>query len=195
MEESFEALDAESGELIGELADVQEVIAGICEALQIPVDQVEAERADKHKRRGGFEEGIMLTETSTPHSLPPEKQPSDQNRALSSDECEDAIERPSEIPSSRPYSRPDLRSVDRQPEGLLTFETELNRIGNAGHSAIFEIPLTPEEFREFKLLVKLTRKRSTLWGQVRLRLEPAQIAIGLDQMELFPDENPVADGS
>jgi predicted house-cleaning noncanonical NTP pyrophosphatase (MazG superfamily) len=192
VEESFEALDAKSGELIGELADVQEVIVGICEALQIPLKQVEAERIEKRKRRGGLKGGVMLKRTSTPHSLPVEKTPEYGGPVLSAGQQEDVIERPDGIPSGRPYSRPDLRNVDRQPEGLLTFEADLNRIGNAEYSTTFEMPIDRENSRQFTLGVKLTRDRSTLRSQIRLKLEPSQISIRLNQLELFPDQTKVS---
>jgi predicted house-cleaning noncanonical NTP pyrophosphatase (MazG superfamily) len=191
VEESFEALDAKSGdELIGELADVQEVIGGICKALQIPLSKVEAERIEKQKRRGGFEKGIMLTRTSTPHSLAPEKEADSTTLMFSSESQEDTIDRPLQIPRNRPYSRPDLRSNDQQPEGILTFEAEMNRIGTTEYSTVFEIPIDREDFRHFKLAVTLTRNRATLWSQVRLRLEPTQIPIKLDQMEVSSDQVP-----
>jgi hypothetical protein len=100
------------------------------------------------------------------------------------------IEQVSEIPANRPYSRPDLRHLDRQPEALLTFETELNRIGTAKQSTVFEIPIAENETRSFKISVELTRDHCSLWSQVRLRLEPSQMAMNLSsdsQLELkFP---------
>ena len=190
IEESFEALDARSGdELIGELADVQEVIAGICEALQIPGEQVNAEQAEKRKKRGGFQSGIMLRRTSTPHSLSVEKRSAPTSPALSSETIEDVtVEQASALPSARPYVRPDFRNVDRQQEGLLTFETEVNRIGSARHSTAFEIAVDEREPRKFKLFVELTRRRATIWGQVRLRVEPTQIPMNLNQLALFKDD-------
>jgi predicted house-cleaning noncanonical NTP pyrophosphatase (MazG superfamily) len=191
IEESFEALDARSGdELVSELADVLEVIAGICEALQIPVDQVEAERTEKRKRRGGFQRGIMLRRTSTPHSLAPEKPTRTIASPLSIEKIDEgAIEHASAIRSNRPYVRPDLRNVDEQQEVLLTFETELNRINSAKHSTLFEMPIAENEVRKLRLFVELTRNRATLWSQVRLRLEPTQIPIRLDQLELFGESS------
>jgi predicted house-cleaning noncanonical NTP pyrophosphatase (MazG superfamily) len=44
----------------GELADVFEVVAAICEATDVSLEAIEARRAEKRARRGGFEEGIVL---------------------------------------------------------------------------------------------------------------------------------------
>jgi predicted house-cleaning noncanonical NTP pyrophosphatase (MazG superfamily) len=44
----------------GELADVFEVIAAICEATDVSLEAIEARRAEKRARRGGFEEGVVL---------------------------------------------------------------------------------------------------------------------------------------
>jgi predicted house-cleaning noncanonical NTP pyrophosphatase (MazG superfamily) len=44
----------------GELADVFEVVTAICEATDVSLEAIEARRAEKRARRGGFEEGIVL---------------------------------------------------------------------------------------------------------------------------------------
>lgn len=44
----------------GELADVFEVVAAVCEATDVSLEAIEARRAEKRARRGGFEEGIVL---------------------------------------------------------------------------------------------------------------------------------------
>lgn len=44
----------------GELADVFEVVAAVCEATDVSLEAIEARRAEKRSRRGGFEEGIVL---------------------------------------------------------------------------------------------------------------------------------------
>ena len=194
VEESFEALDARSGDdLIGELADVQEVINGICEALQVPLEQVVAEQREKRKRRGGFKRGIMLKKTSTPHSLTRKPRTTDgPSLSIGDHNRIDVIEQPSDIPTNRPYRRPDQRSVDQQPENLLTFETDLNTMGIEKHSTDFDMSVDENQTRRLRVSVELTRNRSSLWGQVRVRVEPSQIGMNLSsdlQMGLnFPAE-------
>jgi predicted house-cleaning noncanonical NTP pyrophosphatase (MazG superfamily) len=194
VKESFEALDAKTGEeLLSELADVQEVIKSICASLQVPPQQIDAEQEEKRKRRGGFDRGIILKNTSTPHSLawkPPEADYLSLPTGGGNDTA--LIEYAREIPTNRPYSRPDLRNVHQRPEALLSFETELNRIGTAEQSTVFDIPIDADETRSFKISVELIRDRSSLWSQVRLRLEPSQIPMNLrseSQLELkFPKD-------
>ena len=70
LEEALEALDASTGsDLVGELADVQEVVRAIAKEIEVSPQQLEEERLRKLKKRGGFEEGYMLLRTASPHSL------------------------------------------------------------------------------------------------------------------------------
>jgi len=56
VEEALEALDVKSGDdLVGELADVEEVIAGLRSALRLNSEQIETERLEKRKRKGAFQ--------------------------------------------------------------------------------------------------------------------------------------------
>jgi predicted house-cleaning noncanonical NTP pyrophosphatase (MazG superfamily) len=192
VEESYEAFDARAGDdLIGELADIQEVTQAIRESLQVPAEQLDAEREEKRRRRGGFGRGLMLKTTSTPHTLA--RKPIDEdNPPLPAKGHHEAsiIDQPGFLPATRPYRRPDQRTVDRQPEALLTFETELSKLGTANQSAVFEIPINENEVRGFKVSIELKRHHSSLWGQVKLRLEPSQMTMRLSsdsQLELnFP---------
>jgi predicted house-cleaning noncanonical NTP pyrophosphatase (MazG superfamily) len=195
VEEAIEALDAPAGgELVGELADVQEVLNAIIKALKINRKEVELERIDKRKRRGAFDKGFMLTRTSTPHSLS-EPNPGllDIKSAVAKSlSARKMILEPADIPSSSPYRRPDLRNVDRQPEKLFTFETELNRIAagedSAKESISFSIPIDEESSRHFTLTVEFSRSRSVLRGNVRLRLRPPQLIPDSQLTFDFPDE-------
>ncbi len=116
VEETFEALDAKSGpELIGELADVEEVVRTVCRALHVTPEQLESEREEKRESRGGFDDGLMLTKTATPHSvqrqaLPPEPALFElKARETSGLVISDALE----LPSKPFYRRPDLRQVEQ----------------------------------------------------------------------------------
>jgi predicted house-cleaning noncanonical NTP pyrophosphatase (MazG superfamily) len=189
VEESYEALDARAGDdLIGELADIQEVMQAIRDSLQVPSEQLDAEREEKRKRRGGFRRGLMLKKTSTPHTLA-KKPISEGNPSLSAKALPEVsvIDQPALLPANRPYRRPDRRNVDYQPEALLTFETELSKLGTTKQSAVFEIPINENETHSFRVSVDLERDHSSLWGQVKLRLEPSQLTMRLtsdSQMEL-----------
>jgi predicted house-cleaning noncanonical NTP pyrophosphatase (MazG superfamily) len=181
IEEAFEALDAKSGdELIGELADVQEVIYGICNALQITPEQLDLERTKKLARRGGFDNGVMLKRTSLARSLSHRDNVANKPAiAVNPDETPtQIIVEPAAIPSTPPYRRADMRNVDQRPEKLLTFETEANKIGTVKETTSFTIPIERES-RHFTLTVELTRSRSSLRGTVSLRLEPSQLEIEL----------------
>lgn len=58
-EETREYLESHS---IEEMADVLEVLHGIAHHMGIAWDEVEAVRAEKKRKRGGFEKGIRLLE-------------------------------------------------------------------------------------------------------------------------------------
>jgi predicted house-cleaning noncanonical NTP pyrophosphatase (MazG superfamily) len=60
VEEAEEAKQAISGDLIIELADIQEVIAALLEALEISPEQVEQVQTQRHAERGGFEKRLKL---------------------------------------------------------------------------------------------------------------------------------------
>jgi predicted house-cleaning noncanonical NTP pyrophosphatase (MazG superfamily) len=184
VEEAFEALDAKSGgDLIGELADLREVVDAVCRALNISSSEIMDAQKEKRHKRGGFDQGIMLTRTTTPHSL--EKEPAEAD----SDELTLEIERageqvithPADLPDKPLYRRPDLRQVDEQPEKLFTFGTDVNKLGDLRATLHFSLPIDPETNREFALTVELHRSAGALRGTIRIRLVPTQIPID------FPD--------
>lgn len=198
VEEAFEALDARSGaELLAELADVQEVVQSLCSALQISLSQLESERQEKARTRGGFEQGVMLRRTSTPHSL--SRGTTVQHDGGLVDE-EGAAQRPTvvlraeEIPTSATLRRPDLRTIGELTEKLFAFDAELTRTSDrpTRNSTAFELPIGRDESLSLTLVIEFNRSRGVLRGNVRLRLEPRQLPIRLvDQLELdFPDVEP-----
>lgn len=194
VEETFEALDAKSGEeLIGELADVEEVVRALCGALHLTPDQVESERQEKLQRRGGFVAGLMLTRTATPHSV------QKQSTAPDPPSLELKVQQPPEpvisdetdLPARPLYRRPDLRQVEQQLEKLFTFATEINRIGDVKATLNFSMPLGHQREQAFTLTLELHRTHSSLRGIVRLRPRLSQLAIDFPSPQLslkFPDQ-------
>ena len=168
VEEAFEALDAKSfDELIGELADVQEVIDGICEALPASKEQVNAEQADKHERRGGFKQGYMLEKTASPHTLSQKSADRQGGALVSQSDTERVIDSAKRLPEARTRFRPDLRTLDDGQENLLSFESELPKLNSLTVSTTFKIPLSESASDVFRLAVELTRNRLSVWGQAR----------------------------
>jgi predicted house-cleaning noncanonical NTP pyrophosphatase (MazG superfamily) len=186
VEEAFETLDASGGELLGELADVQEVTRGLCRALKVAPEQMEVERVDKRQRRGGFDDGLMLIKTATPHSI--EKQP-DLSHAPSLElkpqqVAEPVISEEAELPRQSLYRRPDLRQVEQQIEKLVTFETEVSRLGKVKATVDFSMPLGNQREQAFTLTLELHRTHSSLRGILRLRPSHSQLAIEFPGPEL-----------
>lgn len=61
IEESNEVLDAKDDkEIIGEIADILEVIDGLYKAYQISAQEVEKIKKQKYNDRGGFENGLYI---------------------------------------------------------------------------------------------------------------------------------------
>lgn len=180
VEEAFEALDAKSfDELIGELADVQEVINGICEALPASKEQVNAEQTDKFERRGGFKQGFMLEKTASPHTLSAKNIDRETVTLVSQIDTERVIDSAKRLPEARLWSRPDVRTLDDGQENLISFESELPKLTSLTASTTFEISLGNTESGVFRLTVELARKRLSVWGQARLRREPSQMMMPL----------------
>ena len=195
VEEALEALDAKSGgDLVSELADLQEVIKALCHALQVSPTQVEAERKEKQRIRGAFNKGLMLTKTGVPHSIQQQSSVSDvPPLALT---AEPALEEPilhaQNLPTKSVYRRPDLRHIEYQLEKLFTFATEVNRIGDVKESLNFSIPIDNGLEQNFTLTVELRRSGSTIRGVVRLRRNASQLIIDFEpeytQLEIeFPE--------
>ena len=187
VEESFEALDAKSfDELIGELADVQEVIDGICEALPASRQQVDAEQVDKRERRGGFRQGFMLEKTASPHTLSQKSIDPPLDALVPQNDIERVIDSPKRLPEGRIWSRPDSRTLDDGQENLLSFESELPKLDSLRASTTFQILLEDTGPGLFRLTVELTRKRLMVWGQARLRREPSQLLMPLASENQLP---------
>ena len=168
VEEALEALDANAGtDLIGELADVLEVVKAISKELHISGQQLEEERSRKLKKRGGFDEGYMLLTTASPHSLA-RPLSGDFLLAVVPDDQVRTISDPSAVPQKAVYKRPDHRNLSGVTEELLVVETELNRLGTLIESINFELPSNVDA-REYTSSIELSRSGSELRAAVRLQ--------------------------
>lgn len=181
VEEVFEAQDSKSGEeLIGEIADVEEVIRGLCLALDLDEAEIELARREKLKQRGGFRKGVMLTKTASPHSI--EEPEAEEAAILNFSEAipeERIIVNAADLPVKPFYQRPDSRQVDQRVEKLFTFETEIGRLslearGGVKGSTDFSFPIG-EVDQSFALVLELTRIESSIRAVVRLRSMPLQL--------------------
>jgi len=176
VEEALEALDARSGDdLVAELADVEEVVEAICRALQVKDSQLKSTRREKRNRRGGFDRGLMLIKTATPHSI--QTPSADTPASLELSATPAIISDPAGVPSREFYYRPDLRHVDQDIEKLLTFEAEATKLGEIRQVLNFPLVLGRGSPRDFTLTVELRRSRASVRGVVRLRTGPEQLEL------------------
>ena len=177
VEESFEALDAKSGhDLISELADVSEVIDALCSALRYSPSHLRSTQKKKASETWGIEKGVMLTRTATPHSIhQPRPELLKPLLTFQANVPEtQVIGRPSDLPTKPLYRRPDLRHVNRQPEKLFTFATEVNKLGDLSATLNFSLPIDTGVEQQFALTLELHRSGGDLRGQIRVRLLPSQ---------------------
>lgn len=74
VEESFEALDAHDYDsLVGEIADIKELIDTIMRTLGISKEELYQSQKTKRKKAGGFEKGYVLLKTDNPIPIAPTK--------------------------------------------------------------------------------------------------------------------------
>ena len=67
IEEAFEVLDAIDQEsIVGELADVSEIIDGILLQLKVDKEELNNKKEKKREKAGGFETGVVLLNTENP---------------------------------------------------------------------------------------------------------------------------------
>lgn len=67
IEEAFEVLDSiDQASIVGELADVFEIIDGILDQLGVSRDELQKRQDEKRERTGSFRDGIVLLETKNP---------------------------------------------------------------------------------------------------------------------------------
>jgi hypothetical protein len=180
VEEAFEALDAPSGEeLVGELADILEAIRGICSALGVPFEDVEKERQDKRRRRGGFDNGLMLITTSTAQLVsgisgrstsekPPFRPPADDG----------IISDPNQLPARGVYRKLDeRRPLDQEIEKMLTCEIELSQPIDRSETLEFEFKDANGLGESYTLVLEMHRARALLRAIVRLRKAAVQLGL------------------
>jgi len=200
VEEAYEANDARSiADLVGELADLQEVIRALCKSVDVTGEEISGTQEQKRRRRGGFEQGTMLIKTATPHSIQRPTESHEGRLTLTPVTSEESvISDPADLPSRRTYRRPDLRQVAQQLEKMFTFETELNAIGNKQFDGPlkqmlnFSLPIGNQTLN-MTLTIELVRSGSSLRGVVRLRSGALQLPIEFpapeNQLKIqFPDE-------
>ncbi|WP_323018510.1 nucleoside triphosphate pyrophosphohydrolase [Castellaniella sp.] len=184
VEEAFEALDANTGnELLGELADLQEVLLALATALNVDPGAVEQERLKKRKKRGGFEKGLMLLKTSTPQSI----SKSSNARTITTggdlaieevgSQAPPVISDPMAMPTKSPYRRPDMRHADGTVEKLFTFKIDVAPLRKLEQRLAFDMPMPRTGKTPLVLTVELDRDKATVWGQVRLQVSQSQLEL------------------
>lgn len=185
VEEAFEALDTSSGnELLGELADVHEVLLALLAALNIDQSTLEAERLKKRKKRGGFDRGLMLLKTSAPLSISKDlsSEPS-LGDSLSLEELPEqplpSISEPMAMPQKTQYRRPDMRNLGGTVEKLFTFKVDVAVLNELQQRLAFDMPIPHGGETPLFLTVELDRTGAIMRGKIRLQIGPSQLNLPL----------------
>ncbi|MDR8729627.1 nucleoside triphosphate pyrophosphohydrolase [Burkholderia pseudomultivorans] len=184
VEEAFEALDAGTGnELLGELADLQEVLLALAAALNVDPGAVEQERLKKRKKRGGFEKGLMLLKTATPQSIGRASNGGkiaaggDLAMEEAGSQSPPVISDPMAMPTKSLYRRPDMRNVDGTVEKLFTFKTDVASLRELEQRLAFDMPMPHAGKTPLVLTVQLDRDKATVRGQIRLQISQSQLEL------------------
>lgn len=163
IEEAFEAHDAKSGtELIGELADLLEVIHALAKKLGVSLDEIESERQAKRERRGGFDKGILLQKTSSHHSILPEPQPGgpEEPILMPTPQTEVEISSIGDLPQRPIYKRVDERQIGGESENMMILELEVNRDLDWKDSSEIYIPIKTKGNHRFSFILHVKREGS-----------------------------------
>ncbi|WP_428738241.1 hypothetical protein [Sulfurimonas sp.] len=118
IEESYEVFDATQEELLGELADVYEVMDGLLHHLNIKKEDVLKKQAQKREKVGGFKEGLVLLETKNlllPHTE------NIQPTLFNEDEISPSKRKYENIPSQEFSQYRDKRDLSNSEQNIIRF--------------------------------------------------------------------------
>ncbi|MYZ45189.1 nucleoside triphosphate pyrophosphohydrolase [Schauerella aestuarii] len=182
VEEAFEALDATSAnDLLGELADVQEVLFALAQSLGIDGATLDQERQSKKRKRGGFDAGVMLLKTAASSSFTKRQMNGHSDDLLF---AATEVDLASASASSRPvnsstYRRPDFRNLTTSREKYLTFATSLQALAGLRMEFSFDAPVPKEGSNTFTLTFESERERSNIRCAIRLNIGATQLDLDL----------------
>jgi predicted house-cleaning noncanonical NTP pyrophosphatase (MazG superfamily) len=124
VEEAIEVLDATNHDsVVEELADLSEVVDGLKAALVISDDEIEQIKIEKRAKAGGFEQGLVLVETSNPS--PSASFGEGPNLELELNEPNEGFLQSNLTHSESIRKRTDIRSHTASTELLLTLDMPL----------------------------------------------------------------------
>lgn len=192
VEESLEVLDATTTEEIAEeVADVREVIAALMSRLNISDADVEGRRKRKLKKRGAFNDALMLTRTAVAPSMTLRELQVDEglNRNL----VAGTLQRAEEIPRPSEEMHVDRR-VDASgvPERQFTIDVPAHADGYRPARVAFDLPTQSGHSHEMVLELLVGRRGSDV--RVRARLHNASVQMQLDLGDAPTNPGPVGEG-
>lgn len=180
VEESLEVLDATTtDEMAEEIADVREVISSLMKQLDIADADVEQRRRKKAKKRGGFDEGLMLSKTAV--ASPLMTSPASDDFPVELTQVIGTISREAEIPRSQSDMHVDKRvdgsgAMERQ----FTVDVPSHASGYAPERVLFNLETQTGEPHEMVLELVLTRRGGDLRIRIRLRNAAVQLSLPLE---------------
>lgn len=179
VEEVYEVVDAKSaGSIIEEIADVEEVIDGLLKALGVDRRELADVQSRKRRRRGGFDQGIMLVRTSlaTPVAdIPQLENTSPRLRSIS---------RPEELPVTEQDFHVDRRvdiSGISERQLTLTLPAQANSYTSGVHR--FNLDNTDGTAHDIVFSAHVERFGAQLKLKVKLTNAAVQLDLPLDESE------------
>lgn len=163
IEEAFEVFDADDDSLLGELADVSEVIDGILYHLNIDKEELLNKQKKKYDKVGGFKDGLILLDTENP--IPTIKDKS--NKSLF--EGDDIKKQPSEItyedlPIKKLDVYKDTRELISENDNIIRITIPMTR--NYWSTSVMDLRL----YKEHTSKLKLSGKRIESSYQIELSI-------------------------
>ena len=178
VEESLEVLDARaSDEIAEELADVKEVTLALMSRLNITEADVEVRRKKKAKKRGAFDEALMLTRTALAPSLG-FRELLAHDAALGGQHLVTTIEKMAEIPAAFEDIHVDRR-VDSSGtmERQFTVDLPAHAAGYQPTRVAFSLPTSDGTTHDMNFELLMSRHASDIRLRVRILNAPVQLEL------------------
>lgn len=160
IEEAFEVFDSDEDSLLGELADVSEVIDGILHHLNIDKKELLEKQKQKYEKVGGFKEGLILLDTENP--IPTLKE--DVSDSLFKDDIyhEHSSIDYEDLPTKKIHSYKDKRELIGEDENLIRLTIPMTQ--DSWNTTVMDLDLSKNQ----KTKLQLSGKRLNSLYQVKL---------------------------
>lgn len=177
IEEAFEVFDADDDSLLGELADVSEVIDGMLYHLNIDKEELLNKQKKKYEKVGGFKDGLVLLDTENP--IPTIKDKTD--KPLFQD---DIIKKQSseisykDLPIKKIDTSKDTRELIDENDNIIRVTIPMTK--NYWSTSVMDLELYKEHTSKLKLSGKRIKSSYKIKLSIITKKENKQLVIEFD---------------